>query len=198
MMAFFLTMPISIRRPMIAMTDRSKPEQPERQQRADRRRRQAGQDRQRMDEALVEDAEHDVDREDRAARSAGPGWRAASSKVLAVPANVVETRLRQADLRSSARSISLDAVAERHAARQVVGDRHRRQLAELVDGERAGGALDTGEGAERHQRAGAGRAPCISPAAPATSRSADRARGSPRSCRPTCRSSRSAAAPKPE
>ena len=41
-------------------------EQPSAQQRADRRRRQAGQDGQRMDEALVEDAEHDVDRDDRA------------------------------------------------------------------------------------------------------------------------------------
>ena len=36
-------------------------EQLERHQRADRRRRQAGQDGQRVDEALVEDAEHDVD-----------------------------------------------------------------------------------------------------------------------------------------
>ena len=40
------------------------PEEFERPERPDRRRRQPGQDGERMDEALVEDAEHDVDRDD--------------------------------------------------------------------------------------------------------------------------------------
>ena len=65
MMAFFLTMPISIRMPMTAMTERSSPNSSSAHERADRRRRQAGQDGQRVDEALVEDAEHDVDRDHR-------------------------------------------------------------------------------------------------------------------------------------
>ena len=61
MIAFFLTMPISIRMPMIAITLRSRPNRLSAPQGADRGRRQAGQDGQRVDEALVQHAEHDVD-----------------------------------------------------------------------------------------------------------------------------------------
>ena len=64
-------------------------EQPQRAERADRGRRQARQDRQGMDEALVEDAEHDVDRHT-AAASRRPWLPSASWKTCAVPAKVVE------------------------------------------------------------------------------------------------------------
>ena len=51
--------------PTNAYTSSSMPEEHQRQQRAERRERQPGQDRERVDEALVQDAEHDVDHEDR-------------------------------------------------------------------------------------------------------------------------------------
>ena len=64
MMAFFLTMPISSTMPMMATTLRSVPGHHQRQQRADAGRRQGRQDRDGMDVALVEHAQHDVDRDD--------------------------------------------------------------------------------------------------------------------------------------
>ena len=63
MMAFFLTMPISISMPMMAITLRSKPKMRSADECSRRRGGQAGQNGQRVDEALVEDAEHDVDRQ---------------------------------------------------------------------------------------------------------------------------------------
>ena len=65
MMPFFLTMPISRMMPMKAISDSSVPNSLQRQQRAEPGRRQRRDDGQRMREALVEHAEHDVDREQR-------------------------------------------------------------------------------------------------------------------------------------
>jgi hypothetical protein len=65
MIAFFFTMPIRRMMPMIAITSRSLPREQEREQRADARRRQRRQDRDGMDVALVEHAEHDVHGDDR-------------------------------------------------------------------------------------------------------------------------------------
>ena len=65
MIAFFLTMPTSMTMPIMAMTDRSIRNSQQRQQRADAGRRQAGDDRDRVDEALVEDAEQHIGGEDR-------------------------------------------------------------------------------------------------------------------------------------
>ena len=62
-MAFFLTMPISRMTPITAMRENSVLSSHQRQHRADAGRGQGGQDGDRMDEALVEHAEHDVDRE---------------------------------------------------------------------------------------------------------------------------------------
>ena len=61
MMAFFLTMPISSTMPISAMTVNSVPADQQRQERAHARRRQRRQDRDRVDVALVEHAQHDVD-----------------------------------------------------------------------------------------------------------------------------------------
>ena len=65
MMPFFLTMPISSKMPMKAITVNSAPIQLQRQQGADARRGQGRDDRDRMNVALVENAEDDVDREQR-------------------------------------------------------------------------------------------------------------------------------------
>ena len=65
MIAFFFTIPMSSTMPMIETTLRSSPEEHQRQHRADARRRQRRDDRQRMNQALVENAEHDVDGEER-------------------------------------------------------------------------------------------------------------------------------------
>ena len=65
MMAFFLTMPISRITPISAMMAELRAEQQQRQHRADAGRRQGGQDGDRVDVALVEHAQHDVDGDQR-------------------------------------------------------------------------------------------------------------------------------------
>ena len=143
MIAFFLTMPISISRPIMRDHAQIHAEQLQRQQRADRRRRQAGQDGQRMDVALVEDAQHDVDRHHRRQQQHALVGQRLLEDVWALPAKVVVI---VAGTPSSAliASIRCDRVAERHALRQVERERHRGQLAQLVDGERPRRALDRG------------------------------------------------------
>ena len=47
-----------------------------------------------------------------------------------------------------------DRLRERHAGLQVEGERHRRELAEMVHCERADRGLERRHGVERHQRAG--------------------------------------------
>ena len=81
MIAFFLTMPISRMMPMSAMTLKSMLAEQQREQRADAGRRQRREDRDRVDVALVEHAQHDVDgdergeNQDRLVRAARPGRR---------------------------------------------------------------------------------------------------------------------------
>ena len=65
MMAFFFTMPISRMMPISAMMLKSVSADQQRQQRADARRGQRGKDRDRVDVALVEHSQHDVDRDQR-------------------------------------------------------------------------------------------------------------------------------------
>ena len=65
MMAFFFTMPISSTMPMMEMMFRSSLKSIKRQHRAHARRRQGRNDRQRMHQALVQNAEHDVHRQQR-------------------------------------------------------------------------------------------------------------------------------------
>ena len=64
MMPFFLTMPISRMTPISAITLKSKSEHHQHQQRADAGRWQSRKDRQRMDVALIEHAEDEVDDDD--------------------------------------------------------------------------------------------------------------------------------------
>ena len=65
MMPFFLTMPISRMMPMKAITVSSVPDNLQRQQRAEPGRRQRRDDGERMRQALVQHAEHDIDRDQR-------------------------------------------------------------------------------------------------------------------------------------
>ena len=65
MIAFFFTMPIRRMMPMMPMTPRSLPATSRASSAPDAGRRQRREDGDRMDEALVEHAEHDVDRDDR-------------------------------------------------------------------------------------------------------------------------------------
>ena len=65
MIAFFLTMPISSTMPISAITLKSLPEHEQRQQRAHAGRRQRRENRDRMDVALVQNAQHDVHRDQR-------------------------------------------------------------------------------------------------------------------------------------
>ena len=65
MMPFFFTMPISSTMPISAITLKSVPVRYERQQRAHARRRQRGKNRDRVNVAFVQHAQHDVDRHQR-------------------------------------------------------------------------------------------------------------------------------------
>ena len=65
MIAFFFTMPMSRMMPMSATMLSSVPEEHQREQRAHARGGQGGEDGERVDVALVEHAQHDVDREQR-------------------------------------------------------------------------------------------------------------------------------------
>ena len=71
MMAFFFTMPMSRKMPMNAIRLNSMPTGGQRQQRADAGRRQRGEDGERVEEAFVENAEHEVDDEQAARMSKG-------------------------------------------------------------------------------------------------------------------------------
>ena len=101
MMPFFLTMPIRRMMPMMAITLRSRLTAISMQQRADAGRGQRRQDGDRMDEALIEHAEDDVDDDERRGdqeRLAGER----GQKGLALPWKLVDQR--QQACRSAARS----------------------------------------------------------------------------------------------
>src|SRR5207245_1279525 len=131
MMPFFLTMPIKRMMPMMPITERSIMAELQRQQRADAGRRQRGQDRERIDEALVEDAEDDVDDDERR----GDQRRFARQRGLEglrVALEGSDHRRRHADL---ARGLvhRLDRFSERHAGLQVEAQRDGRELSLVRD-----------------------------------------------------------------
>ena len=151
MIAFFLTMPISSRMPMIAITLRVHVEPFEREQRADAGRRQAGENRDRVDVALVEHAEQDVDRQHRGEQQrALAGQRLLEQ--LRVAGEVGDDVAGQVDA-ALERVDVLDRLAERHVGREVERDRHRRLLRLPVDLQRPDRALQRRDLVERHQRA---------------------------------------------
>ena len=113
MIAFFFTMPMSRISPISAITVKSVFVTEQRQHRAGARRRQRRQNRQRMDQALVEHAEHDVDRRERR----GDQPRLVGERLLEHPRGSLESTVkadRHADV--ARRTIDrLDGIAKRRA-----------------------------------------------------------------------------------
>ena len=196
MMAFFFTMPISMTMPIMAMTVRSMPNSISVDQRADAGRRQAGQDGQRVDEALVEHAEDDVDHQhggeeqhalvgDRlledlgaALEAGGDGGRQAdlaatppAMAATACPSATPGTRLKEMVTDGSwAMWLTVSAVGLSTALRHRI---------------------------ERHERRRWACAPCMRAASRWYRRTSDRPRGSPGRCPPARRWSRPAACRRP-
>ena len=185
MMAFFFTMPISSTMPISAMTERSWPDQHQREQRADAGRRQRGEDRERMDEALVQHAEHDVDRHDRR-RGSATARRRATSRTPRCRPNSCRSPMSACRSTRSADEMIVDRVAQRRAGREIEAERHRGELLLVRDRERRGGADHLGEGARAAPACSTGPARS-STAAGCSARSRTAAAGS--GCSPAHRSS---------
>ena len=75
-----------------------------------------------------------------------------ASKACAVPWEAPGDRGRELELALGALDL-LDGLTERDAGREVEGDRHRRQLAEMRDGEWADGRREPRHRVERHELA---------------------------------------------
>ena len=107
----------------------------QREQRADAGRRQRRQDRDRVDVALVQHAEHDVHRDDRGEdQPAAVGERACERERRALEA--WSATLAGTPSSCCALLDRLDRVAERRAGREVERDRRRGKLADVIDGQR--------------------------------------------------------------
>ena len=132
MMAFFFTMPTSITvMPIIAITEKIHPEQNQRQDGAESGGGQAGKDRQGVNEALVQDAEHDVGRKDRRQdQDALPAQRILEDLRGALEAG--RDRRRQA-LVALELLDRVDRLAERESRFEIERDRDRRLLALMAD-----------------------------------------------------------------
>ena len=155
MIAFFLTMPISRITPISAMTLNSVSNSEQRQHRADAGRRQGRQDRHRVDEALVQHAEHDVDGDQRREDQETAGSAASAGTSRAVPWKLPWI-VAGMPMRSSAASI---------AARASPSATPGARLNEIVVATNgpwwltASGVLPgpkCGDGGERHHRLGRG------------------------------------------
>ena len=152
MIAFFFTMPMSRMMPMSAMTLNSVPAQHQREERADAGRRQRRQDRDRVDVALVEHAEHDVDGDQRRQdqeRLAGQRLAEGLRRAL----EVARARRAAGRARRSRAAIASTASPSDDAGREVERERHRRELPLVVD-RRAARALRSkcANADERHRR----------------------------------------------
>ena len=118
----------------------------QRQQRADAGRRQRGQDRDRVDEALVQHAQHDVDGDDRRQDQQQLVATATPGTPRAAPWNAV--------MKLAGRPMSFSAWLDRVTAAPsdapgagIERDRGRRELAEMVDLQRRRLLLDRDDGA---------------------------------------------------
>ena len=102
-----------------------------------------------MRQALVQHAEHDIDRDQRRQdqqrlRADAVRWKAlhVAGEVGADDVGHVHFRHRLLD--------GGGRLLERHAGRQIVGDGHRGELALVVDDQRRDAALDMRDRGERH------------------------------------------------
>ena len=132
MIAFFLTMPISRMMPISAMIGELDVEQHQRQHRADAGRRQGREDRDRVDVALVENAEHDVDGEERGGDQQRHAWPATAGRSPRCPRSR-RGWSRACRCAASPSSIARLRLAQRMAGREVERDRRGGELALVVD-----------------------------------------------------------------
>ena len=125
----------------------------QRQQRADAGRRQGRENCQRVDEAFIEDAEDDVDDDQRGADQRRLAAQRGLER-LRVALEGRDDRGRHADL---ARRLvdRIDGLAERDAGFQIERDGHRGELALMGNQKRPDAvAVDSDEGGQRHRGAG--------------------------------------------
>ena len=147
MMAFFFTMPISRMMPIKRHHAQVHAEQRERENCAHAGRGQRGQNRDGMDVALVQHAQHDVHGDD--GRQNQPAF--IGQRCLKGPRRALEASLdagRQSDLGCGLLN-RLHRLAQRSAVAQVEGDGDRRELSLVVDGQRPGGGFEVRDGAQR-------------------------------------------------
>ena len=124
----------------------------QRQNRAHTRRRQRGENRERMDVAFVEHAQHDIDRHQRGQNQ----QRLIRQGVLERLRGALKTGLdagRKADLLLGLVN-HFHRVAQRDAGRQVEGESHHRKLSLVADDQRRVARLEVRDLAERHLRVG--------------------------------------------
>ena len=130
-------MPISRMMPISAMTLRSVLHQHQRQQRAHAGRGQRRQNGDRMDVALVQHAEHDVDGHQRGDESASARWPASPERPARFPESmpwisVTACRILQSPLALIAATASLSG----NAWRQIERNRDGRELSLVIHGQR--------------------------------------------------------------
>ena len=128
------------------------PEQHQRQNGADAGRGQRRENGDRVDVALIEHAEHDVDRDDRGQDQ--PGLAGQRFREFGGVAGIdADDAAGHADPRFD-RLDRLDGIAERRAGREVEAERDRRKLRLMRDRQRRGGARQRRHRRQRHLRAG--------------------------------------------
>ena len=113
-------------------------EEHEGEQRADARRGQRGEDGDGMDEALIEDAEHDVNGDEGGEDQEG----LIGERVVEGSGGALEVGLeRRREVHLLGQVVDLgDGGAERGVGREIEGDGDRGELALVIDGEQFGGA----------------------------------------------------------
>ena len=126
MIAFFFTMPISRITPISAMIVNSVPNSDQREQRADARRGQRREDRERVHQALVEHAEHDVDGEERGEDQPAAGSAATLERARRALERAVDRR-RHADARHASPAPRRSPRESDTPSAQVERDRSRRR-----------------------------------------------------------------------
>src|SRR5207237_51582 len=92
-------------------------------------RRQAGQNRQRVDVALIKDAQHDVDHEDGDAEQQGE----ILYGIFKLACGSLERSADRGRYRESEFLDLTDGISQRNARLQIEGERHRGQLAKMVN-----------------------------------------------------------------
>ena len=154
MIAFFFTMPISRMMPISPMTSSCMWKSIRARMRSRARRRQSRENRDGMDVALVQHAQHDVDRQ----QSGQDQDRLRRERILEGRRGSLEAAVNRC--RHAQRELSLingaRCRAQVAAGRQIERDGHAGELSLVIHRERRVAGLEMREGRQRHLRAGAG------------------------------------------